>query len=265
MRLSILLIYILLKASNMFAQTNTVYEQVDDFTVDQLGYIYIISKSGQLKKITATGDSVAVFNQVKKHGNLSHIDVSNPLKVLLFYKSFNTVVILDRLLNVNATLDLRKIGRYQVTAIGTSYDNNIWLYDEMNAELLRVDEAGNKIASSYSLTDVLDGLPNPVQLFDQQRVVYLYDPQKGVYQFDYFGGYKGMLTLIGWKDLFVWNDILYGRVGEQVIRYNLKTHDQQAISLEKDLLRAKKIYFLPQATYILIDDQLHIRPSKAEL
>lgn len=243
------------------AQDFKKWEQVDDFAVDQLGYIYIITKTGQLKKLTAEGDSVAVFNQVMKHGALTHIDVSNPLKVLIYYKNFNTIVELDRLLNVTTTINLRKLGLFQVTAVGASYDNNIWIYDEMNAELLRIDEAGNKLSSSYSLVDIISDLPKPIQLMDQQRVVYLYDVEKGLYQFDYFGGYKGMLNVVGWKDLFVWNDILYGRKENHLMKYDLKTHDQEMRDLDPKWLNAKKMYFLPQATYILINDELLIIPT----
>jgi hypothetical protein len=37
------------------------------------------------------------FNNVKKFGKISTIDVSNPLKVLLYYKDFSTIVVLDSL------------------------------------------------------------------------------------------------------------------------------------------------------------------------
>jgi hypothetical protein len=72
------------------------------------------------------GDSVAIFNNVKKFGKISTIDVSNPLKVLLYYKDFSTIVVLDRLLATRNTIDLRQQNIFQVNAIGQSYDNNIW-------------------------------------------------------------------------------------------------------------------------------------------
>ena len=40
----------------------------------------------------------AVFNDVKKFGQATLIDVSNPLKVLLYYRDFATIVVLDRFL-----------------------------------------------------------------------------------------------------------------------------------------------------------------------
>src|SRR5215212_6022306 len=58
---------------------------VVDFAVDNLDNIYVLNSTDQLKKYNARGDSIAVFNNVKKFGRISTIDASNPLKVLLYY------------------------------------------------------------------------------------------------------------------------------------------------------------------------------------
>jgi len=39
---------------------------------------------------------------------MSSIDVTNPLKILLYYKKFTTVVVLDRFLNIRNTINFRK-------------------------------------------------------------------------------------------------------------------------------------------------------------
>src|SRR6185436_12076651 len=79
-----------------------------DFTVDNLDNIYVLNSHNQVKKYNAAGDSVAIYNDVRKFGQASLIDVSNPLKVLLYYKDFATVVMLDRFLNAVNIVDLRK-------------------------------------------------------------------------------------------------------------------------------------------------------------
>ena len=55
---------------------------------------------------------------------------------------FATVVVLDRLLNVRNIIDLRKQNILQARAIGQSYDNKIWLYDEVENKLKKIDEDG---------------------------------------------------------------------------------------------------------------------------
>ena len=90
--------------SKLAAQTDTIFRiqktypgDVTDFSIDNLGNIFILYQNGQLKKLNPAGDSLAVFNDVRRYGKLFSIDVTNPLKILLYYKDFSTIVILDRL------------------------------------------------------------------------------------------------------------------------------------------------------------------------
>ena len=66
---------------------------------------------------------------------LAQIDVSNPMRVLLYYKDFSTIVILDRFMTNRSTIDLRKQDIFQVEAVCLSYDNKIWVYDEFEHKL----------------------------------------------------------------------------------------------------------------------------------
>jgi len=79
-----------------------------------------------------------LFSMNKKYGQASFIDVSNPLKVLLYYKDFATVVYAGSFLNIRNTIDLRKQNILQVKAIGQSYDNKIWVYDELESKLKKL-------------------------------------------------------------------------------------------------------------------------------
>ena len=44
------------------------------FNVDNLDNVYLVTNTNQLKKIDEKGDSVGVFNDVKRYSNLSSID-----------------------------------------------------------------------------------------------------------------------------------------------------------------------------------------------
>ena len=114
------------QTDSSFALITSIEGDIQSFVVDNMENIYILTSTDQLKKLDAKGDSVAVYNNVKRFGKLSAIDVSNPLKVILYYKDFANIVILDRLLNVRHSIDLRKTGISQVSAISQSYDGNIW-------------------------------------------------------------------------------------------------------------------------------------------
>ena len=125
--------------------TLTITQDIVDFSVDNLGNIYVINSDNQLKKLSPRGDSLAVFNDVRRYGKIGSIDVTNPLKILVYYRDFTTIIELDRFLNIINTIDLRKQNILQAKAVGLAYDNNIWIFDELDARLKRIGDDGTLV------------------------------------------------------------------------------------------------------------------------
>ncbi len=209
----------------------TIKGDIIDFTIDNLENIYIINRDNQLKKINLKGDSLAIFNDVKQYGKVSFIDATNPLKILLFYKDYSNVVALDRFLNVRNTINLRKTSIFQVSAISQSYDNGIWLYDEQDAKLKRINDEGSIVDQSADFRLFMEAVPSPLNIIDQDKLVYLYDPDKGLYIFDYFGTLRNKVALLGWQDFQVVNGKVIGRKKTTIEQYQPGT-----ISLKEQVL-----------------------------
>lgn len=232
--------------------------QIADFYVDALGNVYILGKNDQLKKLNANGDSVAVFNAVKRYGQLYSIDVTNPLKVLLYYRDFGTVLSLDRFLSVRNTLDLRRQNIFQAKAVGLAYDNNIWVFDELDGKLKRIGEDGKLILQTNDLRLVFDTLPSPDFITDQDGLVYLYDTTRGAYLFDYYGALKTRIPFTGWKDFMVVAKTLYGRKKDEVLKYEPGTLDLKHIKIPEQFQSATRIRITQQKLYVLQDGILQI-------
>ena len=66
------------------------------FNVDAIGNIYFITPTDQLKKIKPDGTLIAVYNDVKRFGKISAIDVQNPLKLLIYYKNYSAIIIKNK-------------------------------------------------------------------------------------------------------------------------------------------------------------------------
>jgi hypothetical protein len=225
--------------------------QFIQFTADVLGNLYTISTENQLKKTGPAGDSVGVFNDVRRYGRLTSIDVSNPLKVILFYRDFRTVVVLDRLLNAVNTIDLRQQNIFQVKAVCTSYDNNIWVFDEQESKLKKVAEDGRVLMETTDLRQALDDVPIPVALFDQDGFVYAYDPARGMYVFDYYGAFKGKQPLLQWKDVQVIGKTVLGRRDGKYLTYESGSLDVKETELPSTLRDAERIRLMRQGIYVL--------------
>lgn len=191
--------------------------------VDVLDNLYVITDANQLIKINANGDSVASFNDVKKYGNPSFIDVSNPLKILVYYQGFSTVVILDRLLTLRTSINLRKMGLFSVKALATSYDNNIWIFDEQDMKLKKIDNDGNTLMETTDWRQLFDPVPSPSQIIDADNFVYLYDENKGFAIFDYYGSLKSSLPFLHWKNIAISRNVIYGFDNNVLYSYQLNT------------------------------------------
>jgi hypothetical protein len=230
--------------------------------VDNLDNIYLITSTNQLKKVNVNGDSLAIFNDVKRFGNPTYIDVTNPLKVLLYYKKFSTTVVLDRFFNVRNTINFRKQNIFLVNNIATSYDNNIWLFDEQNYLLKKVDENGKALAESVDWRTFFDTVPSPTKIMDRNNFVYLYDTAKGFYVFDYYGAFKTKLPFLHWQFVEISGDFLYGFNQNKLYSYNLKTTEQKEYPLPAFINKYKFIEVMNGKLYLLKENAIEIYQLK---
>ena len=228
------------------------------FTVDNLDNIYLLSSTNQVKKFNANGDSVAVFNDVRKFGQATLIDVSNPLKVLLYYRDFATIVVLDRFLTVRNTIDLRKHNILQVRAIGQSYDNKIWLYDELENKLKKIDEDGKLVQETNDFRQLFDPAPLPQRIFDEDQVVYLYDSSLAVYAFDYYGALKNKIQINRWQNFKVSGKFIFGSGNGRLYRYNIRTLLTNDWKLPMEIANAQAFNFTSSRLYALRKDGVDI-------
>lgn len=221
------------------------------FTADNLGNLYVLNSAGLLIKYNSNGDSLYVFNDVRRYGTIFSIDATNPMKVLVYYRDFSTLVMLDRFLNRINTVDLRKCGIFQAKAVGLAYDNNIWVFDEQSAKLKKVDENGRVLSETPDLRQVLGVAISPSRLLDRDGFVYLYDEDNGLYVFDYYGALKNTLTLKNWNDLQVINKAIVGRKDGQFVRYIPGTLELREEDLPTEIRHSLSICITQWGIYVL--------------
>ena len=232
------------------------------FNVDNLDNIYLITPGNQLKKIDANGDSTGVFNDVKRYGKPGYIDANNPMKVLLYYPPFSTVVVLDRLLNMRNTINFRKQGIFSVKGIATSYDNNIWLFDEQDYKLKKMDEEGKIMQESTDFRQLFDSVPSASQLIDRDNFIYLYDPAMGFYIFDYYGSLKNRMAFLNWNNVEVSGKMLYGFNNNTLYSYELNSLTLKEYALPARFGVYSSIRVMNRKLYLLKEEGVDIYELK---
>lgn len=258
MKRALIIFFVLLICPPVFSQEDSSFQllrvikgDIADFTVDNLDNVYLLNSRNQLKKINANGDSVAIYNDVKKFGQASLLDVTNPLKILLYYKDFATVVMLDRFLNAVNVVDLRKQGILQAKAIGQSADNKIWVYDEAEAKLRKIDEDGKLLLETADFRLLTGQSASPAKIFDESRLVYLYDPEKEVFVFDYFGMFKNGILISQWQNFKVTGKYIFGTNADSIYRYDINSTRFDEWPLPLPVQKSKGLNFSYSRLYAL--------------
>ena len=243
----------------MLQPVAVIKDSINDFTVDKLGNIYLLTGIQQIKKLDNNLDSIAVFNDVRRYGKLYNIDASNPLKTLLFYKDFNTILVLDRFLNIRTVIDLRQSDILQSSAIAQSYDNNTWVFDELENKIKKIDDNGKLLLESADFRIVFDSPPRPTGMEDYNKYVYAYDSSKGLLVMDYFGAYKNLIAFKGWQNLHGISNGIVATDSTGLIYYMPGSINTKHSNLPAAILKSKKIRINGSKLYALqTDDRLHI-------
>jgi hypothetical protein len=99
---------------------------------DQFGFYYSIKKNVLSKR--KKNESFEYKNI--SLGTPTKVDIQNPLKIILFYENFNTLIIVDNQLN-----ELQKINFSEniipivVSATGIGSQNRLWIYNNLTQQI----------------------------------------------------------------------------------------------------------------------------------
>jgi hypothetical protein len=99
---------------------------------DALGALYTISENVLTKR---TALETWQFKQPQL-GKISRVDLQNPLKIVVFFQNFNTLVLLDNQLNETQKIDLSDSANPLLPlGIGLASGNRLWLYDGLTQKI----------------------------------------------------------------------------------------------------------------------------------
>jgi hypothetical protein len=221
------------------------------FMPDDLGNIFALTASGQLKKFNSNFDSTGVFNEIRRYGRLHSISADNPLRSLLFFKEYRTILVLDRMMQVVNKIDLRKAQIFQVQSIAQSYDNMIWVFDEQESKIKKINDEGKLVFESADLRLIFSDAITPSTIFDLGGYLYLYDQEHGLFIFDYYGALKNRIALLGWKNVQPLGKGIVGMKGNQLQLYVPNSVDTKTVSLPDEVISAAGIRFGINGCYVM--------------
>ena len=228
----------------------------DYFTVDNLGNMFFIKESEMVKHL-ANGTYFNRYSNLKL-GNITSVDATNALRIMLFYKDYQQLVFVDnQLTQKNDPVSLEKLGYEQTELACVSGNNGIWLFNKANNELVRFDEQLKQMASTGNLKQMLQTEEvKPNFLMEHNGNVFLNCPNVGIYVFDIFGTFSKIISLKGLKNFQVNENIIYFQKDGGICSYNYKLFDE--VCKPFAVSKLSQTVFLKNKAYLSNNDSLFV-------
>lgn len=155
------------------------------FDVDAFGNIYLVTANNEVCRFSSNHLLTATLAD-RKLGTITSIDVTNPLKLLIFVDDFNKVIWVDNNMAVIRTLDLESIYG-DITAAATSNDGGMWLFSPVKNIIYKTDTHGNQLFYSNNLMDFGIIGPKVTQIKERDNHLLVSTQNYGLLVFDNFG------------------------------------------------------------------------------
>ncbi|OOV25509.1 hypothetical protein BXU11_15570 [Flavobacterium sp. LM5] len=113
-------------------KNNTLSGSYSYYATDSFQYVYAVQ--GNVFSKTLHKEQLEYKNI--SLGKITKVDIQNPLKLMLYYEDFNTVVLLDNQLNETQKIDFSQESvPMNVTAMGIASLNQLWVYNSLNQHI----------------------------------------------------------------------------------------------------------------------------------
>jgi hypothetical protein len=242
-----------------FKQVKKLSVESEKLAVDRLGFIYTV-QGHDLNRHDKDGNLLHNYSNFIA-GDITSVDVTDPFKILVYYRDFGQIDILDNTLSPNAQpILLQSLGLELSTLVCRSYNNAIWVYDPTNFEIVRITETMQIAERTGNINQVTGYGINPDDMIEVDNNLYLSDPQTGIIVFDRFGTYFRTIPEEGIRSFQVnENRISFLHEGKLSIYDTRKLLTSELASGLDQVLDVKIAYDIkPQRMYLIDESALYI-------
>ena len=202
----------------------------EQYFSDPMGNVYVV-KDNTLKKFSPGHKLVAEYTNAFL-GNIHSADISDPLRILLFYKENMQILWVDNYLaELRSPLWLDELGADQAELVCSSSQGGFWVFSSLNNQLLYFDVNLSLLHRGTTLNILTGPDIRPVYMLEKNRSVYLNVPGTGILVFDRFGNYSTTLPADVPDAFQVTDHYVYFTRDGGLIRCDLKTSEIVPLSL----------------------------------
>lgn len=214
-------------------------EPKQSIDIDHLGRAYIFEK----EHLTIHYDEGIKEYQNQFLGPIFSIDLSNPLRILVFYKEANQIVFLDNeLTTIGSPIQLDELNLQDVSAVCASSINGFWVYNNQTKRIEFYNENLVKTHSSIELSRFINQPESIISMKMSNNKIYLNIENIGILVFDRFSTYLKTLPIKN-SNCFqaLENSIIYCNNNE-ILNYNFDLLETKVILHSENPIRIAKLF-----------------------
>ncbi len=224
--------------------TNMEFETLVSF--DNFGILYLLNDK-VFHKIDKEKD--VTYSNVQL-GKITSANAFNSLKINLFYKNFNTAIILDNRLAEIYKIDFNTIQPYKnVSHISTGYDTTLWIFNTELQQLELFDYKTNKTRAV-----ALPIQSNVLKMISNYNFCWVLTG-KYLYQYNYFGSLVKKIKNKDYTDIFEDNGNLVIKQDQKLIY--LPKNSEVPLSIPLNELLINQFLLTNETLYIYDSKKLH--------
>lgn len=228
------------------------------FSVDIMGQLYWSEDASLYRVNPITGEKTEYTNTFL--GEIHSWDASNPLKILVFHKDFNTLAFLDKNLSpIQSPVNLDQVLSAQATASCISNEGGFWLINPATGQIQQYNSGLNRTQQS-SVIPELSGSdqPNPV-IREHHRNLYCLIPHCCGLIFDRFGNLQQRRPLKNVDNIQILNQNIYYFYQGDLYKLDKNLENTEKINLPETKGQWDYARMGPKnRLYLLRDHQLYI-------
>ena len=190
-----------------------------EIQIDYKGNLYLVVENRQLNKYDTEGKLLFEYCHPDYTG-ITDVDVSDPHKVVLFYKDQQKAVILDRTLMFLSVLDLNRLEDVYAGLLRCSEEGFYWIFNMNAQKLISVDEKLRMLSEGFPFYQ--EGIQSfsPGFMGLGLEWIVLGDPDNGILIFDHLATFRKKLPVKGVESLLTYKKGIYYSTGGMYYYYN---------------------------------------------
>ena len=228
------------------------------FSVDIMGNIYW-SEGSSLVRLNPLNGNTTEYNNTFL-GDIHSWDNSNPMKVMVFHKDFNTLVFLDQnMASIRSPVRLDQLGITRAAGCCLSHSGGFWVLDQTSGQIKHYNASLEMRQETTSFPRLFSGIQDKPIVREHNRKLYCLVPGCCMLIFDRFGSLQRRHPLKNVDNI-------------QILKENIYYfYEGDLYRMDKEFQRTKKVE-LPEGNgqwdfarmgtqnlmYLLQDQQLYI-------